>query len=302
MSYAPDDLRQTPDLWFEQHLNLDPGWVQARLTAFLAEDIPESDWSSLSCVAENTSAEARLLANQDLTFAGAELLSALNRAAPINCELLVKDGQQVQAGQTLAQLSGAARALLNWERVLLNLLQRLCGIATLTQRYTRLDLPPGFKILDTRKTTPGLRRFEKYAVAVGGGYNHRMDLSHVLMLKDNHLVAAGGLAAALTQARSTCPDKYLELEIDTLEQLDQALATGGFDALLLDNMSPETIREAVGRVRQHPDYGMRIFLEASGGITYDSLPAYAWTGVNGISVGALTTQAQNMDIKLEFTA
>ena len=136
----------------------------------------------------------------------------------------------------------------------------------------------------------------------GGGYNHRLDLSHVIMLKDNHLVAAGGLPAALKRARTAFSDKYLELEVDTLEQLDQALATGGFDALLLDNMSPETIREAVVRVRQHPDYGMQVFLEASGGITYETLPAYAWTGVNGISVGALTTQARNVDIKLEFTA
>lgn len=305
MSYAPDDLHQTPDLWFTQQLELDPIWVQSRLRAFLTEDIPEGDWSSLSCVAKDATAEAFLVANQPLVFAGAAVLAALPEMhdfGPLHCEAVLQDGQQVNAGQTLARLSGAARALLSCERVLLNLLQRLCGIATLTHRYTQLDLPPGFKILDTRKTTPGLRRFEKYAVAVGGGYNHRLDLSHVLMLKDNHLVAAGGLAAALKRTRAAYPDKYLELEVDTLEQLDQALATGGFDALLLDNMSPETIREAVARVRQHPDYGLRIFLEASGGITYDSLPAYAWTGVNGISVGALTTQAQNRDIKLEFTA
>lgn len=305
MSSIPVDLKQTPSLWFEQHLQLDRAWVQEHLATFLAEDIPEGDWSSLSCVAEDATAEAVLIANQPLVFAGAAVLAALpdiQDFGALHCEAAVQDGEQVSTGQHLARLTGSARALLSTERVLLNLLQRLCGIASLTQQYTRLDLPPGFKILDTRKTTPGLRRFEKYAVAVGGGYNHRLDLSHVIMLKDNHLVAAGGLPAALKRARTAFPDKYLELEIDTLDQLDQALATGGFDALLLDNMSPETIREAIARVRQHPDYGMKVFLEASGGITYDTLPAYAWTGVNGISVGALTTQARNVDIKLEFTA
>ncbi|HEY9844209.1 MAG TPA: carboxylating nicotinate-nucleotide diphosphorylase [Candidatus Obscuribacterales bacterium] len=296
------DLTRTPSLWFERMLSLDGDYVKRRIEDFLNEDMPEGDATTQATVAPDTQAQAELLANQSMVFAGEQVL--------IHCfsdqtavQILAHDGDAVGPGTVLARLRGPARELLARERVVLNLLQRLCGIATLTREYTDLPAPEGFRLLDTRKTTPGLRLFEKYAVAVGGGHNHRLDLSAVIMIKDNHLVAAGGIALALAKVRAeNIRELFVELEVDTLEQLDQALDLGGFDAFLLDNMPPETIRRAVERVRQHPKGGMRIFLEASGGITRETLPEYIWTGVNGISVGALTTQARNVDIKLEFVA
>lgn len=294
------DLSQTPDLWVQRTLSLEPHWVKARIESFLLEDLPDGDATTLSTVQSETQAHAEILANQELVFAGGQILPAI-WSEQMQLELLVEDGQLVSAGTPLARLKGFAQELLTRERVMLNLLQRLCGIATLTRSYLNLDLPPGFKLLDTRKTTPGLRLFEKYAVAVGGGYNHRLDLSSVIMIKDNHLVAAGGIAAALQQVQqSNHKGLFVELEVDNLEQLQTALDIGGVHGFLLDNMSPTTIKEAVTLVRNHPKGGMNLFLEASGGITRERLHDYAWTGVNGISVGALTTQAQNVDIKLEF--
>lgn len=294
------DLTQTPNLWFERNLRLESDYVRRRIDDFLNEDMPEGDATTQATVSPDTLAHAEVVANQALVFAGAQVLQhAFSNQTRLS--LLVKDGEAVTPGTVLARLQGPARELLARERVMLNLIQRLSGVATLTREYASLPSPEGFKILDTRKTTPGLRLFEKYAVAVGGGHNHRLDLSSVIMIKDNHLVAAGGIAAALKKVRhDNIRELFVELEVDTLEQLDEALDLGGFDAFLLDNMSPETISEAVGRVRNHPKGGMRIFLEASGGITRETLPGYIWTGVNGISIGALTTQARNVDIKLEF--
>lgn len=294
------DLTQTPSLWFERNLRLESSYVRQRIEDFLNEDMPEGDATTQATVSPDTLAHAEIVANQALVFAGAQVLPhVFSHQTVLN--LLVKDGESVAPGTVLARLRGTARELLSRERVMLNLIQRLCGVATLTHEYASLPAPEGFKILDTRKTTPGLRLFEKYAVAVGGGHNHRLDLSAVIMIKDNHLVAAGGIAGALNKVRTdNIRELFVELEVDTLEQLDEALDLGGFDAFLLDNMSPDTIREAVERVRQHPKGGMRIFLEASGGINRTTLPDYIWTGVNGISIGALTTQARNVDIKLEF--
>jgi nicotinate-nucleotide pyrophosphorylase (carboxylating) len=294
------DLTQTPSLWFERHLSLDSDYIRRRIEDFLNEDMPEGDATTQATVAHDTIAHAEIVANQALVFAGAQVLNH-TFSDQTSLKLLAADGDDVPAGTVLARLRGPARELLARERVMLNLIQRLSGIATLTREYASIPAPEGFKILDTRKTTPGLRLFEKYAVAVGGGHNHRLDLSAVIMIKDNHIVAAGGIPAALKKVRAdNIRELFVELEVDTLEQLDQALDLGGFDAFLLDNMSPDTIKEAVGRVRQHPKGGMRIFLEASGGINRETLPGYIWTGVNGISIGALTTQARNVDIKLEF--
>lgn len=293
-------LEETPTLWYERKQSLDPDYVRQQLALFLAEDMPRGDATTLATVPPEQQAHAQLIANQDLSFAGRSVLELLwSELISLDCH--VADGETVEAGTVLAEMRGPAQELLSKERVMLNLIQRLSGIASLTRQYLQLDLPPHFKLLDTRKMTPGLRLFEKYAVAVGGAYNHRINLSHVIMIKDNHVVAAGGIVPALEQVRARNSEGlWIELEVDHLEQLDEALETGVPHAYLLDNMSPETICEAVRRVREHPKGGMQIFLEASGGITYDSLSDYAWTGVNGISVGALTTQARNVDIKLEF--
>lgn len=298
MSEMAYDLTQTPELWYQRSLSLDPAYVNQRIAWFLAEDMPSGDITVESTIDPDTQSVAQVLAAQRLVFAGAQVLPHLFSEDTL-VELQVKDGEAVEAGTVLAVLKGPAQELLMRERVMLNLLQRLCGIATLTRKYVALEAPPGFKLLDTRKTTPGLRLFEKYAVSVGGGYNHRRDLSSVAMIKDNHLVAAGGVKAALERVKASNPEVGIELEVDSLAQLQEALEIGGMDAVLLDNMSPATIREAVALVRSHPSH-KDLFLEASGGITYETLPDYLWTGVNGISIGALTTQARNVDIKLEF--
>lgn len=300
MSY---DLRETPDLWVTQTLQLDTAWVKGQIDAFLAEDMPQGDATTLATVPADAQVVAQVMANQELVFAGAQIMPAL-WTEQVTCHLEVSDGQSVAAGTVLARLRGSAQEILARERVMLNLLQRLCGIASLTHHYLHLaDYPAGFKLMDTRKTLPGLRLFEKYAVAVGGGHNHRLDLSSVIMIKDNHVVAAGGIEAALTQVSAhNTRGLFVELEVDTLEQLQVALDTGGMDALLLDNMSPETVAEAVALIRSHPKGGMGIFVEASGGMRADTLPLYVNTGVNGISIGALTTQAQNVDIKLDFVS
>ncbi len=292
------DLTQTPDLWYVRNLTLDPAYVNQRIAWFLAEDMPLGDITVESTIDPETQSVAHVLAAQDMVFAGAQILPHFF-SEDTRVELKVADGEAVEPGTVLAVLRGPAQELLMRERVMLNLLQRLCGIATITRKYVSLDAPPGFKLLDTRKTTPGLRLFEKYAVSVGGGYNHRRDLSSVAMIKDNHLVAAGGVQAALERVKETNPEVGIELEVDSLEQLKVALEMGGMDAVLLDNMAPETIQAAVAMVRSHPTQ-KDLFLEASGGITYETLPNYLWTGVNGISIGALTTQARNVDIKLDF--
>lgn len=295
------DLTQTPDLWVTQTLSLDPVRVKAQISAFLFEDMPEGDATTLATVPVDKQAKAYVLANQEMVFAGAHVLP-LFWSEEVSCMLQKKDGDYVLPGTVLAILSGSAQEILSRERVMLNLLQRLCGIATLTRKYTQItDYPPGFKLMDTRKTLPGLRHFEKYAVAVGGGYNHRLDLSSVIMIKDNHIVAAGGISEALHKAKSFNPHHlYVELEVDTLAQLAQALEVGGMDAFLLDNMSPELVAKAVRLIRTHPQGGEQLFVEASGGMNIEILPEYVNTGVNGISIGALTTQAQNVDIKLDF--
>lgn len=306
MAAFPEQMNQNKpnqspvaELWFQRKLSLEGDFVRAQISAFLVEDMPIDDATTLATVPAEAIDTAEFVANQELVFVGAQLLPHC-WGPETSIELLAQDGVLYQPGAVLARLKGPARDLLSRERVVLNLLQRICGVATLTRTYTSMNLPTDFKLLDTRKTTPGLRIFEKYAVAVGGAYNHRLDLSAVIMIKDNHLVAAGGIASALEKVKNQNPRQlFVELEVDTLEQLQQALDIGGVHAFLLDNMSPETIKEAVKIVRTHPQ-GADIFLEASGGITRDTLEAYAWTGVNGISVGALTTQARNVDIKLEF--
>jgi nicotinate-nucleotide pyrophosphorylase (carboxylating) len=181
---------------------------------------------------------------------------------------------------------------------LLNLLQRLCGIATQTLDYAKIASPYGVKILDTRKTTPGLRLFEKYAVAVGGGFNHRLDLSSGILIKDNHIQAAGGIDAAVRKIRGGNHTLPVELEIDRIDQIHEGLAAGA-DGFLLDNMSPEECRKAVEMIRHSPGGG-DIFIEASGGITLSALSDYVSTGVNAISVGALTHSVKAADIHIEF--
>ena len=208
-------------------------------------------------------------------------------------EVLVADGEGVRdAPVTVARIHGSARAILTAERTALNLMQRLSGIATATHTYVAAVQGTGAEILDTRKTAPGLRRLDKLAVACGGGTNHRGDLAAAVLIKDNHIAVAGGVAEAVRAARAAAPGLHVQAEADTLDQLDAAIAAGA-DSVLLDNMTVAGLRAAVARAAG------RVRLEASGGITLDTVRAIAETGVDAISIGALTHSVRALDISLE---
>jgi nicotinate-nucleotide pyrophosphorylase (carboxylating) len=207
----------------------------------------------------------------------------------------VPDGKTVAVGDRLGEASGPVAALLRSERVALNFLQRLSGVATATSRYVRVLEAYGTRLLDTRKTTPLLRSLEKYAVRVGGGANHRFSLSDGILIKENGIRAAGGIAAAVAVARASAHHLLkIEVEAENLSEADEAVRSGA-DAVLLDNMAPETVREAVSR------YGGRVFLEASGGIDLHNVEGYARTGVAAVAVGAITHSAVALDISFELS-
>lgn len=208
----------------------------------------------------------------------------------------VRDGDRVKAGDVVARVSGSARSILTGERVALNFLGRMSGIATLTRRYADAISGTKARIADTRKTTPGLRAFEKYAVRCGGGHNHRTGLFDAILIKDNHIVAAGGIKAAIEAARAQAGHMVkIEIEVDTLEQLQDVLAHQ-VDAVLLDNMTTDMLRKAVAMA------GGRVITEASGGVNLETVRSIAETGVDMISVGALTHSAPVLDLGLDFAA
>jgi nicotinate-nucleotide pyrophosphorylase (carboxylating) len=278
---------------------LDPSLCREFARRALAEDIGTGDVTSLALLSPEANARAVIVAREALTVAGLDLAEATFREIDdsIECELSIKEGQALAAGSPIMRLSGSARTLLSGERTALNFLQRLSGIATMTAEYNAEIDGTGAKLLDTRKTTPGWRVLEKYAVACGGGTNHRMGLHDMVLIKDNHLAALKSepcpIAAAIARAREACPNLKIEAEADTLEQTGQA-ATAGADIILLDNMSPEKLREAVKLVAG------RSKLEASGGITLVNIRAVAETGVDFISVGALTHSPRAVDIAMDF--
>lgn len=266
----------------------------------LAEDVGIGDVTTLATVPENASAGAAMRARQPLVLAGLALAEAafLQLSLQVEIRRLAEDGQHIPASHTLLKLSGPARALLTAERVALNFVQRLSGVATLTAQFVEALKGTRAQILDTRKTTPGWRRFEKYAVRCGGGHNHRLGLYDMVLIKDNHLAALKAaapnpIAAAVRRAREKYPALKLEVETDTLEQVEQALAAGA-DLILLDNMNPAQLRQAVQKCRG------RAQTEASGGVTLAGVRAIADTGVDFISVGALTHSAPAVDIGLDF--
>lgn len=267
----------------------------------LEEDGAAADITTISTVPEDQWVDGVIVARPAGVIAGlpmaAETFRAFDERVSIN--LLVQDGASVQAGEALAQLNGPARSILSAERVALNFLGRLSGIATLTARCVHAIEGTQARILDTRKTTPGLRSLEKYAVLMGGGQNHRFGLSDGVLIKDNHIKAAGGIAQAITAARRTAPHLLkIEVECETLVEVQQALDAGA-DVVLLDNMDLAMMRNAVEYIHQHAP---QVLIEASGGIGTDAdrLVAVAGTGVDFISIGALTHSAPNFDISLEF--
>jgi nicotinate-nucleotide pyrophosphorylase (carboxylating) len=273
--------------------------VQAIVAQALREDIGQGDLTTLAVIPADAPAAAHVVMREAGVLAGLPLLrAAFEQVDPaLTIQPYAQDGDQISAGTVVARIMGPARGLLTGERVALNLIQRMSGIATTTARYVAAVAGLPVRILDTRKTTPGLRLLEKYAVRMGGGVNHRFGLYDAVMLKDNHLalLAAQGidLAAAVQQARAAVgPLVKIEVEVETPEQADMAAAAGA-DVILLDNMAPEMLRSAVEQVRG------RALLEASGGITLATIRAVAATGVNYISVGALTHSAGALDIALD---
>jgi nicotinate-nucleotide pyrophosphorylase (carboxylating) len=279
---------------------LRPGEIRRAVHAALAEDIGSGDVTTLATVPVAARAQAVLRAREPLVVAGLALAeTAFRKLSPkVKIRRLVKDGQRVKAGAGLMQVTGPARAVLSAERVALNFLQRLSGVATLTAQCVAAIRGTRARILDTRKTTPGWRRFEKYAVACGGGRNQRIGLYDLVLIKDNHLAALrdakpDAIAAAVQRARRRFPNLLVEVEADTLEQVAQA-ADAGADIILLDNMTTPQLRRAVKLVAG------RAKTEASGGVNLKTVRGIAKTGVNFLSVGALTHSARAMDIGLDF--
>ncbi|MBZ5699517.1 MAG: carboxylating nicotinate-nucleotide diphosphorylase [Acidobacteriia bacterium] len=280
---------------------LDASACHNLLRSFLAEDLGAGDITTDTVVSAAQRARGEVIAKAPLVLAGIELFAEVFRLldSTTDAEISRHDGEEIEPGQIPARLRASARALLTGERVALNLLQRLSGVATLTRRFVRAVEGTGAKILDTRKTTPGLRALEKYAVRAGGGHNHRKDLGEAVLIKENHIRLAGGVAAALKAAQAARGRAaWIEIEVTNLDELRAALAHGP-DIILLDNMSPALVRQAVGNVRTH-DPAHKIRTEASGGITLETVREFAEAGVDWISVGALTHSAPAVDLSFEI--
>jgi nicotinate-nucleotide pyrophosphorylase (carboxylating) len=274
--------------------------IRKAVHAALAEDLGRGDVTTLAVIPAGATAAAVLCARENLVLAGLSFAEAAFRALSprIQIKRCACDGQHLAAGAALLKIHGPARAILSAERVALNFLQRLSGVATLTAQFVAAVRGTGAQILDTRKTTPGWRRFEKYAVACGGGQNHRLGLFDMILIKDNHLAALrnekpNAVAAAVARARKKFPQLKIEVEADTLAQVTQAVEAGA-DIVLLDNMDLKHLRAAVRLVKG------RARTEASGGVTLKTVRAIARTGVDFISVGALTHSARAVDIGLDF--
>jgi len=281
-------------------VNLNTAEIRRAVRQALAEDIGPGDATTLATVPVVARLTVVMRAREALVVAGLAFAeTAFRQLSPsVRIQRLARDGRAVKPGAGLLRVSGPARAILSAERVALNFTQRLSGVATLTAKYVAAVRDTRARILDTRKTTPGWRRFEKYAVACGGGRNHRFGLFDLVLIKDNHLAALraakpNAVAAAVHRARKKFPRLKVEVEADTLAQVEQAVAAGA-DIILLDNMAPARLRRAVALV------GGRAKTEASGGVNLRTVRAIARTGVDFISVGALTHSARAVDIGLDF--
>lgn len=280
---------------------LDEGALFSQIGAFLSEDLGRGDITTQACVTRNARGRGRFLAKEAMVVAGLEAAEAVFSTldSQQQLEAFASDGEEVEAGKVIARTSGFADVLLAGERVALNLLQRLSGIATLTRQYVRAVEGTTAQIVDTRKTTPGLRMLEKYAVVSGGGRNHRFGLDDGVLIKDNHIALAGGVAAAVERAREAVGHLHkIEVEVSAEKGLREAIESGA-DILLLDNLSPEETARLVLVARE---LSPQVTLESSGGITLENVRAYAEAGVDLISIGALTHSARALDISFKIQA
>jgi len=261
----------------------------------LEEDLGPGDMTTSALIDPSMKGEARLLAKEEIILAGIEVFSRVfSRLDPeIIVECRYHDGDAVPNGDDICIVKGSMRGILSGERTALNFLQHLSGIATFTRRHVERTDSSRVRVIDTRKTTPGLRILEKYAVRMGGGFNHRFGLFDGILIKDNHIAAAGSLSKALTKIKGMVPHTLrIEVEVEDMKGVEEAIGAGA-DAILLDNMSLEEMREAVSIA------GGRVLLEASGGITLESIEEVSKTGIDLISVGAITHSARSMNISLE---
>jgi len=274
---------------------LNPDAINSKVSEALSEDSITDDLTSQATINQSQVSNARFVTRKSGVIAGCLVAAAVLEQCGIKeYELLVKDGQEVSANTELIRLKAETRAILKAERTALNFLSHLSGIATITNLWVKEVSSSKTAIRDTRKTTPGLRELEKYAVRMGGGLNHRMNLSDQALIKDNHIAAAGSVSEAINRVKKAAPGALIEVEVDTLEQLKEALQCS-VEIVLLDNMSIEQTKAAVEIAR-----GSNTKLESSGGLKLENAAAYAATGVDYLAVGALTHSAPVLDIGLDF--
>jgi nicotinate-nucleotide pyrophosphorylase (carboxylating) len=291
-------------------MNLSANQIEDLVRAALLEDAPWGDISSQTFISADARVSARLVAREAGVLAGQDVFTtAMKAAGDVSSTFVVGDGVRFEKSITLATIEGPARAVLQAERVALNFIQRLSGIATLTALYVLETEGTATRITDTRKTTPGLRLLERYAVRCGGGYNHRFSLSDAVMLKDNHLAIftaslkdkqtePGALSVALREAAARLPHTtHIEIEVDRLDQIEPILSSGIVGTLMLDNFADRDLAQAVTLARK---LAPRVLIEASGGVTLQRIRAIAATGVDLLSVGALTHSARALDLALDF--
>ncbi|MBQ4520717.1 MAG: carboxylating nicotinate-nucleotide diphosphorylase [Bacteroidaceae bacterium] len=273
--------------------------IDSLIDLAFAEDIGDGDHTTLCCIPADAMGKSRLLIKEAGVLAGVEVAKEIfNRFDPtMKVEVLIEDGTEVKPGDVAMVVEGKIQSLLQTERLMLNVMQRMSGIATMTRRYVKQLEGTRTRVLDTRKTTPGLRMLEKAAVKIGGGVNHRIGLFDMILLKDNHVDFAGGIDKAIQRAKDYCRAKgkelKIEIEVRNFDELDQVLAIGGVDRIMLDNFTPADTRKAVEIIAG------RYETESSGGITFDTLRDYAECGVDFISVGALTHSVKGLDMSFK---
>lgn len=273
--------------------------IDSLIDLAFAEDIGDGDHTTLCCIPETEMGSSKLLIKEDGILAGVEVATAVFKKldSDLKIEVFIKDGSHVKEGDVAFIVKGKVQSILQAERLVLNIMQRMSGIATITNEYVKLMEGTSAKVLDTRKTTPGMRLLEKQAVKIGGGANHRIGLFDMILLKDNHVDFAGGIENAINRAKQYLDDRQkdlkIEVEVRSIDELNEALSVGGVDRIMLDNFSVEKTREAVEIVNG------RVELESSGGINFDTILEYALTGVDYISVGALTHSVKSLDMSLK---
>ena len=279
---------------YNQIKKIPDDYLEKKIADFLSEDSPNGDVTSINTIPQDGTSKAIIVAREDMVVSGTVILKHFFNHSEFR--ILIPDGELALKGDLIAEIEANSIEILRKERIFLNLMQRMSGIATLTRSY--VDMAEGkIQILDTRKTTPGLRLFEKYSVNVGGGTNHRFDLSEGVMIKDNHIAAAGSITNAVNMIRQKDDEILVEVEVDNLEQIKEAIKLN-IDAFLLDNFSGEETKSIVKYIRENQLKDL--FVESSGGINLNNLHEYIDTGVDAISSGALTHSVRALDIGLDF--